>query len=96
MHIDKLWHRNPTDPSKIVRIIVHLEDYEPGQVLIYGNAVHTQWRAGDVHMFDTLNVPHGTFNISNKPRPNITITGLRSALTDQRLQEATAESEYCI
>ena len=96
MHIDKLWHRNPTDPSKIVRIIVHLEDYEPGQILIYGNAVHTQWRAGDVHMFDTLNVPHGTFNISNKPRPNITITGLRSALTDQRLQEATAESEYCI
>lgn len=96
IHIDKLWHRNPVDPARIVRIIISLADYEPGQLLVYGNSVLTQWRAGDVHIFDTLNVPHGTANLSIKPRPNITITGLRTALTDQRLQEATVESEYCI
>jgi hypothetical protein len=94
MHIDKLWHRNPVDPSRIVRLIVSLDDYEPGQILIYGNSVLTQWKAGDVHIFDTLNVPHGTFNISAKPRPNLTITGLRTDLTDQRLNLANKDSRY--
>jgi hypothetical protein len=94
VHIDKLWHRNPVDPARIVRIIVCLADYEPGQLLIYGNSVLTQWRAGEVHIFDTLNVPHGTANISVKPRPNITITGLRTELTDQRLQAASPNAVY--
>jgi len=96
VHIDKLWHRNPVDPARIVRIIVCLADYEPGQLLIYGNSVLTQWRAGDVHIFDTLNVPHGTANISTKPRPNITITGLRTELTDQKLREASANARYFV
>jgi hypothetical protein len=96
VHIDKLWHRNPTDPSRIVRLIVSLDDYEPGQVIVYGNSVLTQWQAGDVHIFDTLNVPHGTFNISTKPRPNLTITGLRTELTDQRLALANKDSRYQI
>jgi len=96
MHIDKLWHRNPVDPSKIVRIIISLADHEPGQLLVYGNSVLTQWRAGDVHIFDTLNVPHGTANLSTKPRPNITITGLRTPQTDRRLEEASPNSIYHI
>ena len=94
IHIDKLWHRNPVDPARIVRIIVSLADYEPGQLLAYGNSVLTQWRAGDVHIFDTLNVPHGTANLSVKPRPNITITGLRTAETDQKLLESSPNSVY--
>ena len=94
VHIDKLWHRNPIDPARIVSIIISLADYEPGQLLIYGNSVLTQWRAGDVHIFDTLNVPHGTATISIKPRPNIAITGLRTELTDQRLQEASPNAIY--
>lgn len=96
IHIDKLWHRNPVDPARIVRIIVSLADYEPGQILIYGNSILTQWQAGDVHIFDTLNVPHGTANLSVKPRPNITITGLRTALTDQRLREADINARYFV
>jgi hypothetical protein len=75
---------------------VSLDDYEPGQVIVYGNSVLTQWQAGDVHIFDTLNVPHGTFNISTKPRPNLTITGLRTELTDQRLAQANKDSRYQI
>lgn len=96
MHIDKLWHRNPVDPTRIVRIIVHLDDYEPGQSITYGNCILTQWRAGDVHIFDTLNVPHGTANLSVKPRPNLTITGLRTAITDQKLLESSADSQYLV
>ena len=96
VHIDKLWHRNPLDPARIVRIIVNLDDYEPGQFVLYGNRVHTQWRAGDVHIFDTLNVPHATANISTKPRPNITITGLRTSDTDRVLLSAGPDSIYKI
>lgn len=82
-HIDKLWHRCPEDPARIVRIIVNLTDYEPGQILMYGTEFLTQWRAGDIHIFDTLNVPHATINLSEKPRPNMTITGLRTPEFDR-------------
>ncbi len=94
IHIDKLWHRCPEDPSRIVRLILNLADYEPGQVILYGNSVLTQWHAGDIHMFDTLNIPHGTMNLSTAPRPNITITGLRTEATDRKLQEANKDSRY--
>jgi hypothetical protein len=95
-HIDKLWHRNPEDPSRIVRIIVHLSDYEPGQFIMYGNAIHTKWRSGDVHIFDTLNVPHATANLSTVPRPNLTITGLRTEITDLVLKSANNDSTYIV
>lgn len=94
MHIDKLWHRCPEDPSRIVRICINLADFEPGQVMCYGNATYTQWRAGDVHMFDTLNVPHGTMNLSTSPRPNLVITGLRTKETDEILAVANKDSRY--
>ncbi|NBP58608.1 hypothetical protein EBU71_19135 [bacterium] len=96
VHIDKLWHRCPTNPDRIVRIVVNLADYEVGQVIVYGNSLLTQWKKGDVHIFDTLNVPHGTVNLSIKPRPNITITGLRTPQTDEKLLEATPNSKYWI
>lgn len=94
MHIDKLWHRCPEDPSRIVRICINLADFEPGQVMCYGNATYTQWHAGDVHMFDTLNVPHGTMNLSTSPRPNLVITGLRTKETDEKLAVANKDSRY--
>jgi hypothetical protein len=93
-HIDKLWHRNPTDPSRIVRLIITLSDWEPGQFIMYGNSTLMQWHAGDVHIFDTLNVPHGTANISTTPRPNITITGLRTPEFDRVVAEANRDSRY--
>jgi hypothetical protein len=95
-HIDKLWHRCPEDPSRIIRFIVTLSDWEYGQFLMYGNSIYTQWHAGDVHIFDTNNVPHCTVNLSRVPRPNITITGLRTRETDQRLAAAGPDSRYSV
>lgn len=83
MHIDKLWHRFPQDPGKIIRVIIHLQDYEPGQLMVYGNYVHTNWKAGDIHVFDTLNVPHGTCNMSKIPRTIFVLTAVRSEETDE-------------
>lgn len=91
-HIDKLWHRNPADPTKIIRIMVALRDYEPGQLITYGNAVYTRWRAGEVTTFDTLNVPHASVNLSKQPRPFLIITGIRTPETDEILLKSNKET----
>lgn len=94
LHIDKLWHRYPNDPKKIIRMIVNLEDYEPGQLMLYGNSVFTQWRAGEIHCFDTNNVPHATCNLSNKPRVMMVITGVRTDETDEILRKSNIDTVH--
>lgn len=91
-HVDKLWHRYPQDPSKLIRIVIMLNDYEPGQLMVYGNSVLTQWRAGDVHCFDTLNVPHSTANMSRTPRVSLIVTGFRTPETDTKLLASSSTS----
>jgi hypothetical protein len=93
-HIDPNHHRfagpgaNPLgpfdyDPMDIVRITIMLEDWEPGQFMIYGNSVYQQWRAGDFHMHDWPNVPHATANASQHSRVTLQLTGLRTPETDK-------------
>jgi hypothetical protein len=96
MHVDKLWHRNPSDPSKIIRLIVNLSDYAAGQMVQYGNYNLMQWRAGDIHVFDTLNVPHCTANMSDRPRPILVITGIRTDETDVKLKSADKNFQISI
>lgn len=73
------------DPNDIVRVTVMLEDWEPGQFMIYGNTVYQQWRAGEYHFFDWPNVPHATANASEQVRVTLQVTGLRTKDTDPRL-----------
>lgn len=96
MHIDKLWHRHPQDPSRIVRIMVMLTNWQPGQFIMYGNSPLIQWKAGDIHTFDTLNVPHCTANLSRVARPILIITGLRTSETDYRLLSSNHSVEHQI
>ena len=70
------------DTDDIVRVTVMLEDWQPGQFMIYGNTVYQQWRAGDCHFFDWKNVPHATANASEHTRITLQITGLRTKSTD--------------
>lgn len=84
MHIDKLYDLDK-DPKNIIRIMVMLQDWEPGQFLIYGNQQFDRWRAGDIHTFDWANLPHATANASNKPRPMLVITGVMSDTTKKIL-----------
>jgi hypothetical protein len=72
------------DYLDIVRVTIMLEDWEPGQFIIYGNSVYQQWRAGEIHMHDWPNVPHATANASEHPRVTLQITGLRTNKTDSR------------
>ncbi len=84
MHIDKLHDLDP-NPDNVVRIMVMLQDWEPGQFLMYGNQQFDRWRAGDVHKFDWQNLPHATANASNLPRPMLVITGVKTHTTREIL-----------
>jgi hypothetical protein len=94
VHIDPNHHRfagagaNPLgpfdyDPNDIIRITVMLEDWQPGQFIIYGNSVYQQWHAGDFHIFDWPNIPHATANASQHSRITLQITGLRTPETNK-------------
>jgi hypothetical protein len=95
-HVDKLWHRNPLAPHKMCRMVIFLQDYEPGQVMVYGNSVLTQWRKGDVHIFDTLNIPHSTANMSYSPRAVMIITAARTDESDEILRACNKDSIHRI
>jgi len=86
MHIDKLYDLD-ADPNNVIRVMVMLQDWEPGQFLMYGNQQFDRWRSGDIHTFDWQNLPHATANASNKPRPMLVITGVKSDKTNNLLQK---------
>jgi hypothetical protein len=85
-HLDKLQKWCPEDPSKIMRIMIQLTDWQPGQFWEYGNYHHTKWRSGEVTTFDWANVPHSTANAGFSPRVTFQLTGVRTAKTEEFLK----------
>ena len=81
LHIDKLYKWAPEDPASVMRIMIQLTDWQPGQFWQYGNHNYHQWRAGDVTTFDWANVPHCTANAGFDPRVTLQLTGIRTAAT---------------
>lgn len=62
MHIDK----NPAETTD--RYILMLEDYEPGQVLLWDGNLIKDYKCGDMFKIKNVNALHGGGNISNKSR----------------------------
>ena len=81
LHIDKLQKWDPDHPEMIMRIMIQLTDWQPGQFWAYGNYHYNQWRAGDVTTFDWANIPHATANAGFHPRVTLQLTGIRTAAT---------------
>jgi hypothetical protein len=81
LHIDKLQKWAPDNPDSVMRIMIQLTDWQPGQFWEYGNYHYNQWRAGDVTTFDWKNIPHATANAGYHPRITFQITGIRTAAT---------------
>lgn len=96
LHLDKLEKWNPEDPSKIMRVMIALNDYEPGHFFSYGNYIHTGWRAGDVHTFDWQNVPHSTANAGHGPRITLQMTGVVTDKTRDFLRILRSRSPYSV
>jgi hypothetical protein len=86
LHIDKLLKWCPEDPSKVMRVMIQLTDWQPGQFWEYGNYHYHQWRAGDVTTFDWANMPHSTANAGHHPRVTFQLTGVITEHTQKYLQ----------
>lgn len=85
LHIDKLNKWAPDKPSSVMRIMIQLTDWQPGQFWEYGNYHHNQWRAGEVTTFDWANMPHCTANAGFHPRVTFQLTGIKTTKTQQML-----------
>ena len=81
LHLDKLYKWDPDHPEQVMRIMIQLTDWQPGQFWEYGNYHYSQWRAGDVTTFDWQNIPHATANAGFHPRVTFQLTGIRTAAT---------------
>jgi len=81
LHLDKLYKWDPEHPEQVMRIMIQLTDWRPGQFWQYGNYNYSQWRAGDVTTFDWANIPHATANAGFDPRVTLQLTGIRTAAT---------------
>jgi len=81
LHIDKLQKWDPDHPEMVMRIMIQLTDWQPGQFWAYGNYHYSQWSAGDVTTFDWANIPHATANAGFHPRVTLQLTGIRTAAT---------------
>ena len=57
------------------RVLIALEDWEWGQVLMFGAQSWSQWQAGDI-IYWKYGVPHCGANMGFVPRISVSITGL--------------------
>jgi hypothetical protein len=91
-HIDKLEKFNPEDPSKIMRVMIMLTDWDQGHFNQYGNFTYQGWKAGDIHTFDWKNVPHSSANAGLTPRVSLLTTGIITNKTLEFLDKLRLDS----
>jgi hypothetical protein len=96
LHIDKLSKWAPDEPWRVMRIMIQLTDWEQGHFWSYGNYVHTQWKAGDVHTFDWKNLPHSTANAGHNPRVTLQLTGVVTERTLEFINRLKRFDTYTI
>jgi hypothetical protein len=76
-HIDRFDLNWPNEkPENLIRIGIMLTDWQQGHFFQFGNYPYQQWRAGDIHTFEYLHVPHYTANCGLTPRVTLFITGI--------------------
>lgn len=74
--------------NNIGRVLIALEDWDWGHMMVFGKTPWINWNAGDV-IYWNYGVPHGSANMGFKPRISVSITGIitdkfRKAIADAR------------
>ena len=86
-HVDTFdGHPSGYGIKELVRVIIHLQDWQPGQFMVWGNKNIQQWQAGDCIAYDK-NIPHATANSSRYRRYSLRITGVPSNSTLDKLKK---------
>jgi len=93
LHLDKLQKWNPENPDSVIRIMIQLTDWQPGQFWEYGNFHYNKWHAGDITTFDWHNVPHSTANAGHHPRVTFQITGVATDKTREYIKLLRSQIE---
>ena len=96
LHIDKLQKWAPTEPWKVLRVMIQLTDWEQGHFWSYGNHVDAQWRSWDVSTFDWQNLPHSTANAGHNPRVTLQLTGVMTEKTNEFLKRLKRFDEHSL
>lgn len=99
MHVDsmsdyyvKLFkHLTEADTNRLGRILMALDDWEPGHFWAVGDGMWMNYKRGDLVYVDVWNLPHGTGNCSFTPRHTLLIDGLYTAETVKHLLDFTTE-----
>ncbi len=61
--------------KKLARLMIMLDDWAPGQVMMFGGKHIHHWKKGDAIYFRWQDIPHGTANFGHTDRPLIITTG---------------------
>jgi len=100
LHIDTVYGGGHWDylgdkkRDMVRRVFLMLEDWQPGQVIQFGNAIYTKWKAGDVAYFRWQDIPHGTANFGHHDRSLILVTGVTTPAFEKLLNEKSPSTLY--
>lgn len=61
--------------KKLARLMIMLDDWAPGQIMMFGGTHIHHWKKGDAIYFRWQDLPHGTANFGHTDRPLIITTG---------------------
>lgn len=87
LHCDVMdGHPSGYGQKPLIRIIMHLQDWEMGQFAMWGTRLISQWRAGDCILYQP-DMPHATANASRHRRYSLRITGVPSENTLTKLEK---------
>ena len=82
LHMDKTYggghwdYLGDTKQDVLGRLMIMLDDWHPGQVIMIGTNHYIQWKKGDSFHFRWQDMPHGTCNFGHHMRPVLFITGV--------------------
>ena len=68
--------KDAVDENNMVRCLVFLDDWYPGQFVMLGQTIIT-WNRGDAFWFSLQDAPHATANAGHKNRPMLVVTGVK-------------------
>lgn len=81
-------------PEKFRRMVVFLEDWQPGHIWITGNTTYSHWKKGECITWDWMHMPHGTANLSMNPRISLHLTGYMTEQSYRFYKEGHKDRRY--
>lgn len=78
---EKVGHDN-----NIRRLLIALEDWDWGQVMMFGRSTYVGWKKGDI-VYWPYGMPHAVANCGFNPRMSVSITGMQTDLFKENLKK---------